>query len=268
VAPIKVVVTGASGKMSRETLAALTRDPAFDPAGAVSRATREEYLSLPNGAGLIPYSSDLGAMLTRVRPDVMVDFTNAGVALDYARTAFAHGVRPVIGTSALDDRQVAEIRSLAEQHRLGAIIAPNFALGAVLMQLMARTAARYYDHAEVIEFHHDGKKDSPSGTAVATARLMREARGRDFTRPESEREAVAGARAANHGGIGLHSVRLPGLVAHQEVIFGGPGETLTIRHDSIDRVSFMPGVLLAVRAVRNLDHLVVGLESILLEGAS
>jgi 4-hydroxy-tetrahydrodipicolinate reductase len=133
------------------------------------------------------------------------------------------------------------------------------------MTMMAKLAARFYENAEIIEFHHDQKRDAPSGTAVATAQALREARGSDFIKAMTERETIKGARGGESGGVAVHSVRLPGLVAHQEVIFGGIGETLTIRHDSIDRVSFMPGVLLAVRKALELDHFVFGLEPLLVQ---
>lgn len=262
--PIKVVVTGASGKMAREVLAALCRDEGFDPAGAVSRNAREEYLSLPDGAGLIPYSTDLTAILTRVRPHVLVDFTNVDSSPTYVRTAVENGVAAVVGTSGLPKNRLEEIRALSEKLQVGVVVAPNFALGAVLTTAMARMAARFYDSVEIIEQHHDQKLDSPSGTAIATAEAMRESRGEPFVHPASERQTLEHARGAELHGVALHSVRLPGRVAHQEVIFGGPGETLTLRHDSVDRISFMPGVLLAVRKALELKRYVYGLEPLML----
>ena len=155
-------------------------------------------------------------------------------------------------------------RALAEAFaKRGAVVAANFAIGAVLMMHFARQAARFFDNAEIIELHHDKKVDSPSGTAKTTAELMRAARDRDFVHPESEKEPLPGARGAHYGGVAIHSVRLPGLVAHQQVMFGAPGETLTIRHDSMHRESYMPGVVLAIREVMARKDLVRGLDRLI-----
>jgi 4-hydroxy-tetrahydrodipicolinate reductase len=150
----------------------------------------------------------------------------------------------------------------AAERKLGVVVAANFAVGAVLMMHFARQAARFFENAEIIELHHDQKVDAPSGTAKATAELMRAAREKPFVYPPTEKETIPGARGAEYGGIAIHSVRLPGLVAHQEVIFGGLGQTLTIRHDTTGRDSFMPGVIVAARAVMDLDHLVTGLDAL------
>jgi 4-hydroxy-tetrahydrodipicolinate reductase len=155
------------------------------------------------------------------------------------------------------------LRNGCAERKLGGVIAANFALGAVVLMHLAQIAARYFDAAEVIELHHDGKVDSPSGTALATARMMRAARGADFAHKASQLEHIPGARGAVEGGVGLHSVRLPGFVASQEVILGGLGQTLTLRHDSTGRDSFMPGVLLAIREVVKRDSLVEGLDALI-----
>ena len=179
------------------------------------------------------------------------------------RRPWRRGVAPVVGTTGLPDALIAETRAACARERLGGVIASNFALGAVMLMHLATIAAPFFDAVEVIEQHHAGKADAPSGTAVTTARMMREARASDFQRNVAERETVAGARGAELAGVTLHSVRLPGLVAHQEVIFGGTGETLKLRHDSMSRESFMPGVLRAIRAAPTLDHLVIGLDRLL-----
>jgi 4-hydroxy-tetrahydrodipicolinate reductase len=231
--------------------------------GCVDGLTHEEYISVP-GSELIPFGSDAGVMIQRVRPDVVVDFTNAEWTPRLTKAALEAGVRMVIGTTGLGDGFVRDLETECERRSLGAIIAPNFALGAVLMQHMARMASRYYDHAEIIEMHHDQKVDAPSGTSIATAKGMAEARGeKPFTVPPTEKETVKGTRGGQQGGVTIHSVRLPGLVAHQQVMFGAPGETLTLRHDTMDRVSFMPGVMLAVREVMDLDRLVIGLDRLI-----
>jgi 4-hydroxy-tetrahydrodipicolinate reductase len=179
------------------------------------------------------------------------------------RAAFKHHASPVVGTTGLSAEDLLEIRDLCAATGTGAVVASNFALGAVLLMHFARIGARYFDHAEIIELHHDQKADAPSGTALATARLMREAHGGDLAAASTSKQTLAGARGGELGGVHIHSVRLPGLVAHQEVIFGGLGQTLTIRHDSISRESFIPGVLLAIREVVKRQDLVNGLADLL-----
>jgi len=217
----------------------------------------------PEGAGTIPLASDLGAMLDEVRPDILVDFTNAAWAMPALRTAIAAGVRPVIGTSGITGADIAELRDLCAKHRVGGVFAANFALGAVVGMHLAAVAARYFDAAEIIEMHHDQKADAPSGTAIATAQLMAKARGRPFDNPEVKRETLGHPRAASLDGIVLHSMRLPGALAHQEVVFGALGQTLHIRHNALSRECYMPGVIIAIKHVMQREGLVVGLESVL-----
>lgn len=259
---IKVLISG-SGNMGREVLDAVTREPDMEPVGVVDLFAKEDHVAVPGADILLPFGDDAEAMIQRLRPDAVVDFTNAEWTPTLARAAARAGVRPVIGTSGLPNGFVSELEGACAEAKLGGVIASNFALGAVLMQHMARTAARFYETAEIIELHHDRKVDAPSGTAIATARQMAEARGESFRRAPTERENLPGTRGGEIDGVTIHSVRLPGLVAHQEVIFGGAGETLQIRHNSTDRSSFMPGVVLAVRQVMELDHLVVGLHRLL-----
>ena len=195
--------------------------------------------------------------------DVLIDFSPGASAVEHGRAAIARGVSPVIGGTGLTADQITQLSGLCEARALGAVIAPNFAIGAVLMMEFARQAVRYLPQAEIIELHHDRKRDAPSGTALKTAAVIGQARGVPPSRAVQEDEMVPGARGGAVEGIRVHSVRLPGLVAHQEVIFGGPGQTLTIRHDSVTEESFMPGLLLAVRRVRALPGLVYGLEKLL-----
>jgi len=260
---IKVIVTGALGRMGRETVAYLTKESSIDLAGAVARQTGEEYLDLPGGGGLIPLGTNLEAMIARVRPDVMVDFTRPDVAMSNVRTAFKHKVAPVVGTSGIEPADLEEIERLSNETGVGAAVVPNFAIGAVLMLHFARVASRYMSSAEIIELHHDQKVDAPSGMAVATARAMREARGESFNEAITTKLLLDGARGGAESGIHVHSVRLPGLVAHQEVIFGGLGQILTIRHDSTSRESFMPGVVLAINEVTKRSGLVYGLDRLM-----
>lgn len=261
--PIKVVVHGATGRMGQEVLRALCRDPGFQPVGAVDKVITQESLTLPGGSGSIPCSSDLESVIARSHPDVLVDFSTASATMPAARISIKHGVRPVIGTTGLAAGEIEEMERLCQQEKLGGMVAPNFSLGAVLMIHLAKVAARYFDYAEIIELHHEQKADAPSGTALATARDMVSARGSSFKYPPTQKQNLPGTRGGELGGIAIHSVRLQGLLAHQEVILGGLGQTLTIRHDSISRESFMPGVMLAIKEVVKLDHLVVGLDKLL-----
>lgn len=255
---IRVAVSG-TGNMGREVLRAICRDPDLEPVGVLEKFSSEDVLSLPDSSGLVPFGADAPALLARVRPEVVVDFTNAEWTPIAARAALDVGARFVSGTTGLSDEFMAELERECRERKLGAVMAANFAIGAVLMMHLAKLAGRHFDYAEIIELHHEKKADAPSGTALATARAMLSARGRPFEHPPTAKETLAGTRGGALDGIGIHSVRLPGLVAHQEVILGTLGQTLTIRHDTTSRESFMPGVLLAIKEVMNRQELVVGL---------
>ena len=263
VPPIKVVVAGALGRMGKEVVAAVCADRQLDMAGASDKKAVEEYLSLPGGLGLIPISKDIEPMLVRVKPQVMVDFTHPEAVMENVRVALQHGVVPVVGTTGLSQQNLREIESLCETRGTGAFVAPNFAIGANLMIHFARIASRYFPSAEIIELHHDGKADAPSGTAVKTAEEMIKSRGGSFDQGTTTKIFVEGARGGNMSGVHIHSVRLPGLVAHQEVLFGGQGQTLSIRHDSISRESFMPGVIMAIKEAPRIKGLVYGLDRLM-----
>jgi 4-hydroxy-tetrahydrodipicolinate reductase len=248
---IQVAVAGALGRMGTEVSQAVnaTEDMAV-VAGIDVRSAEGVF-------------TDLRQAINEGRPQVLVDFTIADAAFANALAALELGVRAVIGTTGMTPEQLAQIQAKAEQTKTGAFIAPNFALGAVLMMHFARIGAKYFDSAEVIELHHDQKIDAPSGTGHKMAMEMAEARGKPFASNVPDKEPLPGARGAEWQGVHLHSVRLPGLVAHHEVIFGAQGQILTIRHDSTDRTSFMPGVLIAIREVVKLDKLVIGLDNLL-----
>ncbi len=206
--------------------------------------------------------------LQRASAEVAVDFSVADVAVETMRWCAAHGVNAVVGTSGIPQGTVSELRELFASARSNCLIAPNFAIGAVLMMRLAELAAPYMDGAEIVELHHDGKLDAPSGTALTSARRIAEARESaqvaSWQGDRTRNEVAKGSRGGEGpGGIRFHSVRLPGLVAHQEIILGTVGQSLTIRHDSYDRTSFMPGVLMAVKAVRGLRGLTVGLDQLL-----
>ncbi len=242
---IRVLVNGAKGRMGQEVVKAVTA--AAD-------------LELVDQTDL---GDDLIARIKASQAQAVVDFTTAAVAFENTRKILEAGVHPVVGTSGLLAEQVAELQQLAEDKGIGGLIAPNFAIGAVLLMKYAQDAAKYLPDVEVIELHHNRKADAPSGTAVKTAQLIAEARQEIPKALVEEKELFEGARGSEVHGVRVHSLRLPGLVAHQEVIFGGTGETLTIRHDSIHRESFMPGVCLACRKVIGTQQLFYGLEHLL-----
>lgn len=242
---ILVLVNGAKGRMGQEVVKAVTAAP---------------DLELVDQTDL---GDDLIARIKASQAQAVVDFTTAAVAFENTRKILEAGVHPVVGTSGLLTEQVAELQQLAEDKGVGGLIAPNFAIGAVLLMKYAQDAAKYLPDVEVIELHHNRKADAPSGTAVKTAQLIAEARQEIPKALVEEKELFEGARGSEVHGVRVHSLRLPGLVAHQEVIFGGTGETLTIRHDSIHRESFMPGVCLACRKVIGTQQLFYGLEHLL-----
>ena len=258
--PIRVIVHGAAGKVGQEVIKAVSGEDDMQLVGAVDMKAAKDSLLLPDGSSSVPFSTDLGDILARCQPDVMVDFSIAKATMPAVRLATEKGVNLVIGTTGFSPDDVKEIEHLTAEHKIGAVVAPNFALGAVLMMHLAKIAARYLDYAEIIELHHHLKADAPSGTAQMTARAMAEARGKPFLQPQDK---AAASRGESVEGVTLHSVRLPGLMAHQEVILGAPGQTLSIRHDTINRECYMPGVMLAIREVVRREGLVYGLEALL-----
>ncbi|SRR5579883_200851 len=241
---IRVLVNGANGKMGQLAVKTLSADKHFNLVAETGR------------------KDNLAESIKKSKADVVVDLTNAESVLKNAETIIDAGAHPVIGTSGLMQKQVTELQKRCEKLKLGGIIAPNFSIGAVLMMKHAQQIAKYFPDVEIIEMHHDGKLDSPSGTAVRTAELLSISRTK---KPEKKamRETITGARGADYQQIPIHAIRLPGLVAHQQIIFGGTGETLTLKHDSIDRQCFMSGIVLACKKAVTLDKLVYGLENIL-----
>jgi 4-hydroxy-tetrahydrodipicolinate reductase len=259
---IRVLMSG-SGRVGTEILAGLCAADGIRPVGVLAGRRPAGTATLPDGSGDVPVGPDPAALARETNADVVVDFTFHEWTAKAMPVLIDAGVRPVIGTSGLSEAQVADLAERCRARGIGGTWASNFAVGAVLMMHFARLAAPHYASAEVIELHHDGKVDAPSGTALATARGMEAARGSAFKRQQPSTITVPGTRGGESGGVGIHSVRLPGLVAHQEVIFGGPGELLTLRHDSLARSSFVPGVLLAVRAAMERDDFIRGLEPLL-----
>lgn len=269
---IRVAVCGAMGKMGKEVVKAVMADPQLQLVGAVDRASIGKDAGLEAGsseASGVPVAENLTQVLQSSNAQVCVDFTHPSCIFDNAMAIIAAGCRPVIGTTGLEADAIEKIRKALTEKGLGGLVVPNFAIGAVLMMKFAQEAARYFEHAEIIELHHNRKADAPSGTSLKTAELMLEGlkgSGKEaFIGSEvPEKETVSGARGATvNGNIHIHSVRLPGFIAHQEVLLTGPGQILTLRHDSMDRQSFMPGVVLAATKVMELNGLVYGLEHIL-----
>lgn len=243
--PIKVLVNGAFGRMGQMTTKAISSHPGLELVGQTGR----EY--------------DLKKSIKDSGAQVVVDFTDTDSVFTNTVAIIEAGARPVIGTSGLMAEQITQLQKLCADAKRGGIVAPNFSLGAVLMMKYAKEIAKYMSHVEIIEMHHNGKLDSPSGTAMRTAELIAENCKTINENTIETRETVAGARGANYHGIPIHAIRLPGLLAHQQIIFGDTGETLTLRHDSIDRLCFMPGVCVACEKVMTLDRLIYGLEEIL-----
>lgn len=260
---MRVLVCGAAGRMGQHVAQAVIAEPDLQLAGLCDLRNIPDDIIQP--APGVVCGSNLAAVINESSPEVMVDFTDASAGPDNILLAIDAGVSPVVGTTGLSTQDIDEIDARSRVARVGAFIAPNFALGAVLLMQMCETAAPFFDHIEIIESHHDKKLDAPSGTALHTATGIIAARGKDAAKVPTETFTLEGVRGGDYKGIKLHSVRLPGLVAHQEVMFGALGQTLTIRHDSTSRDSFMPGVILAVRKVRSLEGIVIGLDKLLFD---
>jgi 4-hydroxy-tetrahydrodipicolinate reductase len=267
-----VIVNGAGGKMGREVIKAVATASDMTLLGAIDRNPETLHQDAGSLAGIepleIPVTNDREGTLAMAaqekQPGVMVDFTHPDSVYDNVRAAIAYGVSPVVGTTGLSPEQIQDLAEFADKASIGCLIIPNFCIGMVLLQQAAVTASQYFDHVEIIELHHNQKADAPSGTAIKTAQMLGEL-GKTYNPPTvTETEKLPGSRGGKAAeNIRIHSIRLPGLIAHQEVIFGASGEIYTLRHDTTDRVCYMPGVLLAIRKVLQLKTLVYGLEKIL-----
>jgi 4-hydroxy-tetrahydrodipicolinate reductase len=243
--PIRVAVAGYRGKVGSVLAAAFSSEPGIDYVGGVE------------------LGDDLAAFLHEKRPRALVDFTQPSEALHNALAAVASGASPVIGTTGLTPDAIDKLETACKSKGLGGIIAPNFAVGAVLMMHLADIAAPHFDAAEVIEMHHATKLDAPSGTALSTAKRLAARREKPFSHQKAEKETLPGTRGGEEGGVSVHSVRLPGILADQEVIFGLPGQTLTIIHRTTSREAYIPGVLLAIRKVTQDKRFYRGLDELL-----
>lgn len=241
---IRVIVNGAKGKMGQVACSAIGQDSRFTLVAATSR------------------EDNLAAIIQQEEADVVVDLTRADAAFANSMQIINAGACPVIGTSGLQPEEISELKELCSKQSLGGIIVPNFSLSAVLMMRFAAEAARYLAAVEIIEMHHPQKYDAPSGTAMKTADMIADAKEQNEA-VAMENELIIGARGGKHRGVSIHSLRLPGVLANQQVIFGNPGETLTLTHNTLDRASFMPGLLLACEKVTQLHTLYYGLEELM-----
>ncbi|GEK34142.1 4-hydroxy-tetrahydrodipicolinate reductase [Kurthia sibirica] len=263
---IKVAIAGPRGRMGQEAVHTIMKHDKMELVAVLDHReiarNLADYELFPTTYNVAVFT-DLKTLFEATTPHVIIDLTTPETVYKHTKLSLEYGVRPVIGTTGFTDEQLLELTNYAKEHRIGAIIAPNFAVGAVLMMKFAAMAAQYMPDVEIIELHHDQKLDAPSGTALKTAQLIQENRPSHKQGHPDEKETLAGARGADFDGMRIHSVRLQGLVAHQEVLFGGEGQMLTIRHDSYNRGSFMSGVKLCVEKVVDMEELVYGLENIL-----
>lgn len=263
---IRVYVAGACGKMGSETVKTIIGQDDMEIVGVSD--IQNQGVDIGTFLGMSPLGIKISGLLNEdilkeLKVDILIDFTNPQSVFANAKTAVRAGVVPVIGATGLDDHEIAELEEEARKHSVGIFIAPNFALGAILMMKFAQETARFFNHVDIIEYHHDQKLDAPSGTALKTAEMISQVRAPMVQGHPNEYEKIPGARGGDINGIHIHSVRLPGMVAHQEVIFGGYGQTLSIRHDAYTRETYMPGILLAVRKAYKMTGLIVGLENFL-----
>lgn len=263
---IRVAIAGARGRMGQEAVHAVMKNQELELVSVLDYKKVGETLAdtkLFPQTFTVPIFLDLVELQTKTQPDVLVDLTSPESVYQHTRQALELGIRSVVGTTGFSDEELKELTLYAAEHKIGCIIAPNFAIGAVLMMKFAQQAAKYFPDIEIIEMHHDQKLDAPSGTAMKTANLIGEIRKVHGQGHPKEKETLEGARGASYDGMRIHSVRLPGLVAHQQVLLSGEGQLLTIRHDSFNRGSFMSGVALSIHKVMDLKNLIYGLENII-----
>ena len=259
-APISVVVNGATGRMGTETVAAISGQDDLALVGATCHRDRGTALTLPNG-DQVPLGTNLEDIIQRTLPNVIVDFTNADACMEAASVGAAHSIHLVLGASGLNDDHLNQLDALANDNGIGIIVVPNFALGAVVLKRLAEQAAAFFDYVDIVETHHEAKIDAPSGFALALAKSLGDQK--QFARNQPEKVNLPNTRGGEYNGISVHSIRMPGRSGHHEVILGAPGQTLSLRHDTLGRDCYMPGVLRCIREVVKLPSLVVGLENIL-----
>ncbi|OPA81469.1 4-hydroxy-tetrahydrodipicolinate reductase [Paenibacillus selenitireducens] len=259
---IKVAVTGAGGRMGKEVVKMVLEDDTLQLVAAIDPSKSGQDAGTLAGAAPcgVSVTGDLELTLVESKPDVLVDFTTPHSVVANTQLAIKHKVRPVIGTTGFTPEQITELDELCKKQEIGGLIAPNFSIGGILMMKFAAQASKYFPDLEIIEYHGDQKLDAPSGTAVKTAEMISEVREEKRQGNPNEHETIEGSRGGYYNGFRIHSVRLPGVFAQQEVIFGGFGQTLKIRHDSYERAGYMPGVNLAVKKVMEYTGLIYGFE--------
>jgi 4-hydroxy-tetrahydrodipicolinate reductase len=259
---IKVAVAGASGRMGREVVKMVLAEPDFELVAGIDRTSGPIDLGRMVGqdeCGVL-MQKDLELALVESRADVMIDFTAPQTAVSHTALAIQHGVRPVMGTTGFTPEDIEALDKQCKDKGLGGLIAPNFSIGAILMMKFAAQASKYFPHLEIIEYHGDQKLDAPSGTAVKTAELISQVREEIRQGNPKEEETIEGSRGGYYNGFRIHSVRLPGVFAQQEVVMAELGQSLKIRHDSYDRAAYMPGVALGVRKVMTYSGMIYGFE--------
>ncbi|MRN53355.1 4-hydroxy-tetrahydrodipicolinate reductase [Paenibacillus monticola] len=259
---IRVIVSGAGGRMGKEVVKLVLQDEELELAAAVDRSAMDTDAGRLVGLEEIGIlvTSDLEVALAESNADVLVDFTIPQSAYENTALAIKYGVRPVIGTTGFTPEQITELDKQCKEQGIGGLIAPNFSIGAILMMKFAAQAAKYFPHLEIIEYHGDQKLDAPSGTAIKTAEMISEVRKELRQGNPQEEETIEGARGGYYNGFRIHSIRLPGVFAQEEVIFGGYGQSLKIRHDSYERAGYMPGVKMGVQKVMGYTGLIYGFE--------
>lgn len=261
----RIAVVGAVGNMGREIVKGVLNTEGFQLAAAIDvRNTGEDAGELAGtGRCGVPISNSLKEILENTKIDAAIDFTSPKYVMDNIRVCLTAGVPMVVGTTGITGENLEDIKVLSKRTGVSIIVAPNFTIGAILMMMFAKTASKYFSNVEIIELHHNKKIDAPSGTAMKTAEMIIEDREGFPSPPQGEFEKLSGSRGGELDGIRIHSVRLPGFIAHQEVIFGDSGQILTIRHDSMTRECYVPGVLMAVRKLSEVNGLVYGLENLI-----
>ena len=274
--PIPVLVSGALGRMGREVVNSILNSSDCELVAAIDTNNKNNGVNISQLLNLksseVVVSNDIEGSLCSISQEyrnetikpVLVDFTHPDSVFENTRSAIAYGISPIVGTTGLSSSQITDLSIFAQKANVGCAIIPNFSVGMVLLQQAASVAAKFYDNIELIEMHHNQKADSPSGTCIKTAEMIEEYPKQYNEGLVKESESLKGVRGGvRDSGLNIHSIRLPGLLAHQVVIMGSPGETYTIRHDTIDRKAYMPGVLQAIRKIGNFNSLIYGLEKLI-----
>ena len=255
----KVLISGITGKMGLEAVGAVSRETGLELVGGTCAQDRGPTLATPSGD--VALSTNLESLLKETKPDVMLDLTSAAVAMNAAAKAAVRKVNIVMGASGFSEEQLKQLDVMANENGIGIIVAPNFALGAIVLKKLAEQAAPYFDYVDIVEAHHEAKIDSPSGFALNLMRSLAE--NKQYTRNQPEKENLDNTRGGEYNGISVHSIRMPGKSAHHEVIFGAAGQTISIKHDTLDRSCYMPGVVRCINDVVTRPGLVIGLENVL-----